>query len=215
MSVYIAERAEMVPYIPVRARTLLDVGAAAGGFARTLREAGADLEIWAVEQDPQSASAAEEHVDHVLVGDFLDPDLGLPAGHFDCVVFNDVLEHLMAPERALARARNLVADSGVVVASIPNIRHVSLLRQLALRGDWTYTDMGLLDRTHVKFFTAASMRSMFLEAGYEVLEQEGINHGWHLYGTKTKGISALHRISPRRADEFFAHQFAIVARPRR
>jgi hypothetical protein len=138
-----------------------------------------------------------------ITGSFPDD---LPATEpFDCIVFNDVLEHMIDPWSVLATTRSLLSARGVVVASIPNIRHVSVLLPLLVRGRWSYMEWGVLDRTHLRFFTRRSMISMFEGAGYRVTHIEphwisGERFGWRRW---LRGP----------LDEFAAHQYALTAVP--
>ncbi len=104
-------------------------------------------------------------LDRVIEGVF-GPETGLPAGTFDCVFFNDVLEHMPAPEMALRYARDLLVPGGFVVASIPNIRYFPVVWQLMIHGRWEYEDEGILDKTHLRFFTRSSIVNMFKREGF-------------------------------------------------
>lgn len=204
-------RREMRAYIPAAAATMLDIGCGAGAFAAGLRQAragGADLEIWGVEMCPEAARLAAEVMDRVLTGDFHQVESDLPRGHFDVIVLNDVLEHVIQPDALLERIRPLLTDEGVVVASIPNVRHFFNVVDLVLHGRWDYTDEGILDRTHLRFFTRSSMKRMFQEAGYRVDRMEGINATGSL---KFKLVNLL--TLGRWADMKYL-QFAVTASPR-
>jgi len=141
----------------------------------------------------------------VRCGDALDLVDGLPDDHFDCVVMNDILEHLVDPEALLRAARRVLAPGGQLVASIPNVRHFPHLYDLAVRGAWEYGDEGILDRTHLRFFTRASIQGMFTRCGYRLVRQEGINPTdawrWRLFDLLTLG----------RARDMRFLQFACVA----
>ncbi|MBI1756927.1 MAG: methyltransferase domain-containing protein, partial [Fimbriimonas ginsengisoli] len=93
----------------------------------------------------------------MLVGDVeqMDP-LPLPARHFDCVIFGDTLEHLKEPEALLRRLRRHVKRDGLLIANVPNIAHWSVIVEL-LQGRFPYAEAGLLDRTHLRFFTPESV----------------------------------------------------------
>ena len=99
---------------------------------------------------------------------------------FDCVVLNDVLEHMVDPGSALVAARRFVAPGGYVVASIPNIRYFPVVHQLVFKDRWDYADWGVLDRTHLRFFTVSTMIEMFERAGYQVARTHGINTAFQL-----------------------------------
>lgn len=205
---YSATRPELAPYVPRGARRALDVGCGTGGFAETLRALVPDLELWGVEPVESAADVARGAYDKVITGFFPDDAGELPPASFDAIYLLDVIEHLPDPEPALRAATSLVAPGGVLVASIPNVRHFDVWWPLVRHGTWTYTDTGLLDRTHLRWFTRSSIADLFAATGWTVDTLEGINRtepvGW-----KAKGIAAL---GSRTAD-MFCIQYAVVARP--
>lgn len=167
------ERAEMLRFVPTACRRILDVGCGSGGFGAAIRNR-APAEVWGIEPDVHSADKATRKLDKAIQGSF-SPDLNLPTHYFDCIVFNDVLEHLLNPASALQLAGSLLSDGGVVVASIPNIGHFPIVWRLAVRGEWEYKERGILDRTHLRFFTRSSIRKLLQENGFQVERIEGIN----------------------------------------
>jgi 2-polyprenyl-3-methyl-5-hydroxy-6-metoxy-1,4-benzoquinol methylase len=197
-------RKELLPFIPDAARVLLDVGCGSGAFGRLLRSRRPGMELWAVEPDQASAQAARDGFDHVLVGQF--PDERLPGAAFDVVLCADVLEHMTEPESALRAAVSALAQGGIMVASIPNVRHWgTVIWPLLARGRWTYTERGILDRTHVRFFTRRSMQDFFVDNGWSVESVTGIN-----MPRRYKLLSAL---SARLLDDFLWPQYVVVGRP--
>ena len=124
--------------------------------------------VTGVELDPQAAAAAT-HSASVSRRRRRTLDLGEHLGdeRFDAVLFADVLEHLRDPAAMLRRVRPFVAEGGAVVASIPNIAHISV-RLALLGGEFRYRDLGLLDDTHVRFFTRASIVDLFESEGFVV-----------------------------------------------
>jgi 2-polyprenyl-3-methyl-5-hydroxy-6-metoxy-1,4-benzoquinol methylase len=196
-------RREIVPYISASARRVLDVGAANGDFGTVLKEARPHVRLWGVEPVP---GAIEPGVyEEIYAGEY--PSVVPATSRFDVIVFNDVLEHMADPWAALRRTKALLADGWTVVASIPNVRNLRTMTDLVLRGRWEYTEYGVLDRTHLRFFTPASMRDLFRSTGFEVLRQQAINlpvrgrRGW------------LRRAAFGRLDPVIAEQFVIVGRP--
>jgi 2-polyprenyl-3-methyl-5-hydroxy-6-metoxy-1,4-benzoquinol methylase len=145
-------------------KRVLDVGCATGYLAEALGERGCT--VWAVESDAEAAEEARPHVEHLVLGDVESMDFLGAFGdqRFDVIVFGDVLEHLRDPLAVLRNARRLLADRGSIVASIPNIAHGSV-RLALLAGRFDYQDLGLLDSTHVRFFTRSSVEGMFRDAG--------------------------------------------------
>ena len=169
-------RREMIPHVPASAASILDIGCGAGAFAAGLREArSATLEIWGVEMDPEAARRATEVLDQVHVGDVREILSDLPPGHFDCIVCNDVLEHIEEPQAVLRALQSLLRPEGRIVVSIPNVRYFFNVLDLVVHGRWEYTDEGILDRTHLRFFTRSSIRRMFTDCGYELEHVTGIN----------------------------------------
>ena len=163
-------RPEVVAVLPPSGH-LLDVGSSTGGFAAGIRQAGLAVdEIWGIEPNEAAAALSREHLDHVVTGLFPDD---IPAGKtFDTIVFNDVLEHMEDPWGALRATRDLLRPGGTVVASIPNIRYWPVIVDLVRRGQWTYTETGTLDRTHLRFFTRSSAIKMLADTGYRVTRVE-------------------------------------------
>lgn len=145
-------------------KRVLDVGCATGYLAQALVERGCTVS--GVELDEAAAEGARPHLERLVLGDLETMDLAEAFGddRFDVVVFGDVLEHLRDPLPVLRQAKALLADRGSVVASIPNIAHGSV-RLALLAGRFDYQDLGLLDSTHVRFFTRSSVEDLFREAG--------------------------------------------------
>ncbi len=169
-------RREMIPLIPASAGSVLDIGCGAGAFGAALREArGDELELWGVEMDPGAAGRAAEVLDHVQVGEASAILSELPVGHFDCIVCNDVLEHVVDPGAMLVSLGPLIRPGGRIIASIPNVRYFFNVLNLAVHGRWEYTDEGILDRTHLRFFTRSSIQILFAQCGYEIESMTGIN----------------------------------------
>ena len=195
-------RDEMVPFIPRGTSTVLDVGCSRGLFGATLQQANPALRLFGIEPDPATAEQAAGHYEQVTCGSFPGD---LPAdGTFDCIVFNDVLEHVVDPWAMLGRAKDHLAPGGHVVASIPNVRHYIVVRNLLLRGRWDYAEWGVLDRTHLRFFTRASIEDLFDSADLEIETLAPINP------INVRRAALL--VGPFRDMRYT--QFAVVARPR-
>jgi 2-polyprenyl-3-methyl-5-hydroxy-6-metoxy-1,4-benzoquinol methylase len=197
----------MLAFVPGSARTILDVGGHSGGFAHTLRGDDPSRVLWGVEADAEVAALAGPQYDRLLVGPYPGALAGVDV-RFDCIVFNDVLEHMVDPWTALRATVAHLAPDGVVVASIPNVRNVKVVLRLVVLGDWTYTDMGVLDRTHVRFFTRRTIRSSFAHCGFAVDRLEGIN--------PVGGDRVLPaKVAPILLGDFAYTGFAVRARPLR
>jgi 2-polyprenyl-3-methyl-5-hydroxy-6-metoxy-1,4-benzoquinol methylase len=167
-----SSRPEMLRFIPDSARRFLDVGCGAGGFAKNLK--GPDREVCGVELCEPAAEVARGHLDKVFTGLF-GPELDLPKGYFDCIIFNDVVEHILDPVATLRYASTLLTEDGVLVASIPNVGNFPTIWRLAVKGEWEYKEHGILDKTHLRFYTRSSIVKLFEASGFEINTIEGIN----------------------------------------
>lgn len=148
--------------------TVLDLGAATGALGRRLREAGCTVD--GVERDPQAAAEARPAYRRVLELDLEVGDLRerLPRAAYDVVVCADVLEHLRDPGRILDQVRELLAPEGRALLSIPNVGYAGVIAGL-LRGEFKYRPTGLLDETHLRFFTRGSLLELLRAHGYSAL----------------------------------------------
>lgn len=167
-------RTEMLKFIPRNAMSILEVGCGEGSFLRPLM--AENREIWGVEINAEVAEKAKEVCDFVLTGSFEEVFEQLPVKHFDCIIFNDVLEHMYAPWEVLSQVKSLLSDEGVIVSSIPNFRYISnLILEIVWKGEFRYKpEGGILDDTHIRFFTSKSIVRMYNEQGFEIVMHEGI-----------------------------------------
>lgn len=172
-SYFDVERHEMLAAVPGGVRRVLDVGCGAGAFAHAVRKRF-DCHVTGVEINADMAALAAQRIDRVLVGAVESQFAALEGERFDCIVFNDVLEHLVDPWDTLRRARGLLSAGGTVVASIPNVRYFPVAKAYLLQREWKYDRWGVLDQTHLRFFTGPSARRLFEDSGYEVRSQQGI-----------------------------------------
>jgi 2-polyprenyl-3-methyl-5-hydroxy-6-metoxy-1,4-benzoquinol methylase len=171
---YNYERRDMLEFVPAQARTILDVGCASGAFGQVLKKAK-NMEVWGVEMNEEAARSASEKLDRVLTGDVARVMTSIPEEYFDCVVFNDVLEHLVDPYSVLLSVKSKLRKDGVVVCSLPNIRYYRQLRELLVHKQWRYEDAGILDRTHLRFFTERSIKDMFRDLDFDIVLFRGMN----------------------------------------
>ena len=150
-------------------KRVIEFGCSTGYVSKVLKERG--CYVVGVEVDPEAAEKAREVCDLVIVGDLDELDLAGELGGttFDVGLFGDILEHLKYPQRALIQTRRLLAPGGYVVVSVPNIAHVSI-RLALLKGEFDYEEMGILDDTHLKYYTRKSVVDLLEGCGYMVDE---------------------------------------------
>jgi 2-polyprenyl-3-methyl-5-hydroxy-6-metoxy-1,4-benzoquinol methylase len=168
-------RPEILRFVPEGCKSVLEVGCGAGAFGESLKDARPDCEVWGIEPDAEAAKKASLKLDHVIHGTFSADSPELRHKRFDVICFLDVLEHMTNPEKALTECKSLLADNGVVVASIPNILHFYQIGEILYHQDWRYREEGILDTTHLRFFTKKSILRMFREAGFGKVNVFGIN----------------------------------------
>jgi 2-polyprenyl-3-methyl-5-hydroxy-6-metoxy-1,4-benzoquinol methylase len=197
--------------VPDGAR-VLDVGCATGYLAAELSRRGCTVD--GIEFDPDAAQQARAHCREVVVGDLEAPATRaevqrmLTGARPDVVICADVLEHLRDPWTVLAWLRTLLAPGGRAVISVPNIAHWTARRAL-LRGRFDYTDHGLLDRTHLRFFTRASAAELARRAGFAVRRERLADAPLPLE-SRVPALARVRGRCVRRCPELLALQFVLV-----
>jgi 2-polyprenyl-3-methyl-5-hydroxy-6-metoxy-1,4-benzoquinol methylase len=161
------QRSDVAELVPQGCARVLDVGCGYGGLGRILRARGV-AQVFGVEINPDAASRLDGVYADYWIGDVEQVNLPADIEAFDCIVFADVLEHLRDPWGTLTRYLQRLKPGGYVVASIPNVRNIALLYNLVVRGRWCYEESGLLDRTHLRFFTRREILDLFSQAGLEI-----------------------------------------------
>jgi 2-polyprenyl-3-methyl-5-hydroxy-6-metoxy-1,4-benzoquinol methylase len=152
-------------------KRVLDVGCATGRMARALTAVG--CVVSGVDFDAAAAEESRDTLKTLVIGDLNSLDLLKAFGteRFDVLIFGDVLEHVIDPKAVLVGALRLLAPGGSIVLSIPNVAHSSVRLGL-LQGRWTYTETGLLDETHLRFFTPGTVLDLMSDAGLAVLDYQ-------------------------------------------
>lgn len=148
-------------------KAVLEIGPATGYLTEILQQR--KCRVTAIEADPLVAEQAKKFCERMIVSDVeqLDFTKAFPQERFDVVLCGDILEHLVYPKRLLTAIAQLISPGGYIVASLPNIAHGSI-RVALLAGEFPYTDKGLLDRTHLRFFTRGGIEQLFYESGYSI-----------------------------------------------
>ncbi|WP_298894205.1 class I SAM-dependent methyltransferase [uncultured Psychroserpens sp.] len=171
---YKNEREEMLEFFPTDAKTVLDIGCGEGAFASVIKEKY-QIETWGIEYMEDHGNEAKKSLDKVFIGPCEDFIEDLPENYFDVIYCNDVLEHLVDPYWVLEKIQSKLTDKGIIISSIPNMRYHSALKKLVVNKSWEYERSGVMDKTHLRFFTKKSIRNMYERLGYEVVTHKGIN----------------------------------------
>jgi SAM-dependent methyltransferase len=215
---YSKRRMEIAPLLPSNIDTILEIGCGAGetmSWLRSLRPVGYAA---AVELSAEAGATARSVFDDVEISDIASARMAFDTDRFDLILALDVLEHLTDPDRALQALRDRLKPTGVIIVSLPNVAHYAVSMPLLFRGRWDYADEGLLDRTHLRFFTKRTALRMVEDNGL-VVARVGYNHRYpsifHPFGLRgQKWRWYSHRLMQRILvwpPHLFNYQFLIVA----
>lgn len=159
----------------LRADRVLEIGCAGGVAGRQIKAIVGAREYVGIDASPDAIRLAEHNLDRAILADLERPfdELGLEDGSFDLLVALDVLEHLYDPWEVLAGSVRMLRPGGQAVFSLPNVQHVSVMQGLS-RGRWDYDSSGLLDATHIRFFTLDGLNKLLTGAGLEIVDTKAI-----------------------------------------
>ena len=188
-------RSEIAPLLPAHASRVLDVGCGAGATLQWLKQTGRCDVCVGIEMMETAAAVARGRIDELHVGDAtLLVDSAFAPQSFDLVLCLDVLEHLVDPWAFVAQLRPLLKPGGRVIASLPNVRHLRVVLPLLLAGRWRYEASGILDRTHLRFFTRESALELMSSGGLAVQQWQRRLPPWHskagLLNAATLGLAS-------------------------
>ena len=165
-----SDRSDLVNLVPKGIKSVLDVGCAMGGYAKTLRALRPELCITGVELNPFMAARARTHYDKMIVRPVEEATFD---EKFDLINCGDVLEHLQDPWAMLKNLHPLLSPDGYLVLSVPNAGHWTIVRGL-LKGEFEYVPLGLLCIAHIRWFTESTLLETLAKTGFatEVLERQ-------------------------------------------
>ncbi|PWR00216.1 class I SAM-dependent methyltransferase [Leucothrix pacifica] len=169
---YSGTRSNMAAFLPDSYSRVLEVGCGDGAFRSNLEE---DCEYWGVEPFTPSYETASKVLDKVVHGTYEEVADSLPNDYFDLVICNDVIEHMVDHDKFFSDIKSKMKKDSYIVGSIPNVRFFPNLLSLIFDKDWEYQDEGVLDRTHLRFFTEKSIIQTFARHDFIINKFEGIN----------------------------------------
>jgi SAM-dependent methyltransferase len=180
-------RSEILHLLPETLSRVVEVGCGEGFTLEYLRGNGRCQWTCGVELVPEAAQQASLRVDEVYEGNIETMDLPIEPSSVDAILCLDVLEHLVDPWSVIHKLHTLLRPGGVIIASIPNVRHFRVLFPLLVSGRWEYTSAGLLDKTHLRFFTKRSAMALMECSGLHIDAVEATG----LTGPRTRLLNAL------------------------
>jgi len=162
---------DLLRLIPTSSKSLIEIGCSSGALAREFKLISPECDYFGIEIDPNYAALARRFCDKTICLDIEDAgeDFFISNRTRDCWIFGDTLEHLKNPYGVLDEIRKVIPQTGSVVACIPNAQHWSIQLKLSV-GDFRYEETGLLDKTHLRWFTRQTIMEMFKNSGFEVIE---------------------------------------------
>ena len=196
-------RKEFLSLVPLDAKKVLDVGCGSGGLGSVLRKKG--IEVIGIENSEGLHKEAGEKLNQAFLADIEKFQMPFSKGYFDCIIYGDVIEHLIEPLAVLKNHKEYLSDKGYVIASVPNVRYYKLITKLVFSGNWDYMDKGILDRSHLRFFTLINLKELFIEAGYEITEVR-----YNIVAAR--GLRILNLLLFGLLKNFLAYQYYIKAR---
>lgn len=192
--------------LPKRGAAILELGCGGGGTLCFLKDLGRNYSLFGVDSFHDAVVRAKAQGLAVVEADIERLPRNPFGLNFDLIIMADVLEHLVDPWAHLAGLRNWLNPGGGILASVPNVKYIRMMRNLLFFDSFRYERDGLLDKTHLHLFTRKSLMELFSETGYEVLRIYSNVH-------KTK-YKILNLLTLKMLETFFAYQYFIEARTR-
>lgn len=197
---YAHQRREIIDEVDPGANAVLEVGCAEGRLGAALKAEGRARGVTGLELMEEAAAQARQVLDQVLVGNLEQMELPFPRDEFDVIICADVLEHLVDPWAQLKRLMLHLKPGGTVIVSLPNVRNWRVLAPLLFKGRWEYQDAGIMDKTHLRFFTRQDMIAYFVNCGLDPVKVTPL-------GNRSR---KFYRFGLKFLSELFAVQYVLV-----
>jgi len=154
-------RWDLINFVSKGNNRILDIGCGDGNTGKSLKDQGKAVEVVGIEKVSEIAQIAETKIDKVICANVETIELPFSEGYFEYIIMGDMIEHLYDPWLLIRKLRPYLKKEGYILASIPNIRNWRIIKDLVLKGEWNYSSKGLLDDTHLRFFTKKSILKLF------------------------------------------------------
>jgi SAM-dependent methyltransferase len=173
LAYYSHDRCEIRPFWRgLNPSKVLEIGC---GTCELVKYFGSQVEYWGIEPCSEACKIARKNTYRIVNSTFDNAYPSLPRGYYDLVIVNDVIEHVIDHEKMLYRISSLLNSNGAIVGSVPNLRHISVLYNLLQKKQFKYAPAGIMDCTHLRWFTMRSLLETLTSCGYRVDKIKGIN----------------------------------------
>ena len=168
----IRKREEVSRFLLKKYSKVLEIGCSKGLFTSNLN---INCEYWGIEPDKNAMVIQSPIINKILRGTYLEVYDQLPNEYFDLIICNDVIEHMPDHNIFFQSIKKKMKNNSVIIGSIPNVRYILNLYELFVKKDWQYKNCGILDNTHLRFFTKKSIKRTFLNNNFKIEKIHGIN----------------------------------------
>lgn len=206
-------RKDILDLIPEekRAGNLLEIGAGTGDSIIFAKNNGYAIKVWGIELCKiENSHQDNNEIEQFIISNIENLEIPFEKSSFDVIILGDVLEHLVDPYKLIVRLQEFIKSDGVIIASIPNIRGWNTMKTIFFNGDFKYEDTGILDKTHLRFFTKKNMLELFTKNGYSV--EKIVPKDYFNLTRYKKQFRIFKLIGIFYFEEFVTHQYFIVAK---
>ena len=205
-------RWDIIDLIPDGPHKVLEVGCGTGSTLVKLKEIHKAQEIYGFELNEEMVQEHIQDINKVIIGDIEQLDPPFLENFFDYIIFGDVLEHLVEPEKILKKYMTYLKTEGIIIASIPNIKNYSVLTRLIFQDRFEYKEAGILDRSHLRFFTKREIVNMFDRSGMHIVGMKSnLSYPMNNIDKMLNGSISNHKIP---GYSFFTVQYIACAKKR-
>lgn len=205
LNYYNQTRLDLLPLIDKTYSKVIEFGCGQGQTLKYLKEHRIANQTYGIENHPPSFKIAQNHVDNIWQADA--QTFPIPKKlKFDLILLPDILEHLIDPWTFLTKLHKNTKPNTEIIVSIPNVQHYTIIINL-LKGQWPYANSGIMDRTHLRYFTKLSATQMFLDTNYQIITVK------YNGGTLTSWKSLLNSLSQNRIKPWFVSQWLFKLKP--
>ncbi|OFY68477.1 MAG: hypothetical protein A2V64_00180 [Bacteroidetes bacterium RBG_13_43_22] len=203
-------RMDLISLIPENENNrILEIGAGSCETLIEIKKLKLAKEVVGVELIKLEDSQQDNpEIDRLIIGNIEDLEIDLPGNYFDVIICGDIIEHLIEPEAALRKLHNHLKQNGIIILSIPNFREYHILYRVLILADFRYTDRGILDRTHMRFYCKKNIISLLISAKYVPISI----YSMFQFGKVQRTRKIINKLTFGLIRDFLTSQYIIIAK---